>query len=178
MTAEAVVRTYLRAKDENRPHLMQLAFAETAKLEMEVETGTISFPPLSEGIESITKVLVRDFGQVYENVYTFCLTNPPPITSDKVFECRWVLGMSEKTSGAARVGCGRYHWSFQTGERRLVAERLGITIKIMQVLPPDYLNPIMQWLSELPYPWCPPQQCLKGMPEFAELQGVRSFIEQ
>jgi hypothetical protein len=50
------IQTYLRAKDENRPHLMKLVFAETAKLEMTVETGAISFPPLTSGVDAITQV--------------------------------------------------------------------------------------------------------------------------
>jgi hypothetical protein len=43
-TAEEVLTTYFRAKDENRPHLMQEAFSETATLEMIVKTDAISFP--------------------------------------------------------------------------------------------------------------------------------------
>ncbi|NTV56490.1 MAG: hypothetical protein HGA74_04315, partial [Deltaproteobacteria bacterium] len=46
---------YLRAKDQNRPHLMRWAFTDTATLNMIVKTEAISFPPLSNGIESITE---------------------------------------------------------------------------------------------------------------------------
>jgi hypothetical protein len=177
MTAQAVVRTYLSAKDENRPHLMRLAFTETATLEMTVEAGTIAFPPLSQGLDAITKVLVRDFGQVYENVYTFCLTNPPSATSQSFWKCRWMVGMSEKASRAIRVGCGDYDWTFAAKEGGL-AERLGITIKLMQALQPACLRPIMQWLSDLPYPWCPAEQVLSGMPDFVELAEIRKFIQR
>ena len=69
------IQTYLHAKDENRPHLMKFVFAETAKLKMTVETETISFSPLANGVDAITQV-IRDFGQVYENVYTFVLRIP------------------------------------------------------------------------------------------------------
>jgi hypothetical protein len=82
------IQTYIHAKDENRPHLMKFAFAETAKLRMAVETDTISFPPLTDGIDAITQVL-RDFGQVYENVYTFCLGDPPKGNVDK-YTCPWI----------------------------------------------------------------------------------------
>ena len=75
-TPSEAIQTYLRAKDENRPHLMKRVFAETAELEMTVETDAISFPPLTVGVDEITRVLVRDFDQINENVYTFCLTNP------------------------------------------------------------------------------------------------------
>jgi hypothetical protein len=175
-TRSEAIQAYLRAKDENRPHLMKLAFAEGAGLEMTVETDTISFPPVTKGIDAITQVLVRDFGQVYENVYTFCLTTPPSST-DGIFRCRWMVGMSEKASGAIRVGCGYYDWSFQISEPHLV-EKLGITIKMMEVLPSDYLRPVMGWLPRLPYPWCPTSEATKGMPDLAALEEVRKFIDQ
>jgi hypothetical protein len=170
------IRTYLRAKDENRPHLMKLAFAETAILEMTVETGAISFPPVTEGIDAIAKVLVRDFGQAYENIYTFCLTNPPS-GNDGSFRCRWMVGMSEKASGAVRVGCGYYDWSFQIAEPHLV-ERLRITIKMMKVLPPENLGPVMGWLFKMPYPWCLASEAIKAMPDLAALDEVRTFIDK
>jgi hypothetical protein len=44
--------TYIRAKDENRPHLMPNVFTPDARLEMRVETGNISFPPASKRIEA------------------------------------------------------------------------------------------------------------------------------
>jgi hypothetical protein len=175
-TRSEVIQAYLRAKDENRPHLMRLAFAEGAELEMTVETGTISFPPIASGIDAITQVLVRNFGQVYENVYTFCLTEPPS-GNRGIFRCRWLVGMSEKSSGTVRVGCGYYDWSFQCAEPHRV-ERLGITIEMMEVLPSDDLRPVMDWLPRLPYPWCPAGEATKRMPDLAALEQVRRFIDQ
>jgi hypothetical protein len=49
----SAIQAYIRSKDENRPHLMPGAFALDAHLEMKVETGNISFPPASKGIEAI-----------------------------------------------------------------------------------------------------------------------------
>jgi hypothetical protein len=170
------IRTYLRAKDQNRPHLTKFVFAETAKLEMNVDTGTISFPPLTNGVDAITKVLVRDFGQVYENVYTFCLADPPKGDTGK-YRCPWLVGMSEKASGSVRVGCGHYDWSFETSEPYLV-DGLTISIKMMEVLPSEYLHPVMGWVSELPYPWCPSSEAIEGMPDVAALEEVRKFIHQ
>ena len=170
------IQTYLRAKDENRPHLMKFVFAETAKLEMTVETGAISFPPLTNGVDAITKVLVRDFGQVYENVYTFCLADPPKGNTGK-YRCPWLVGMSEKASGSVRVGCGHYDWSFESSEPYLV-NGLAITIKRMKVLSSEYLPPLMGWLPRLPYPWCPASEAIKGMPNLAALEEVRKFIDQ
>src|SRR5213593_1987385 len=144
-TAQEVIGTYIRAKDENRPHLMKRAFAEDATLEMVVKTGTISFPPHASGLESITDILVRKFAQNFENVYTFCLA-PPPQGQHSSFSCKWLVGMSEKETRRVRVGCGRYDWLFQSKGPRL-AQRLTITIELMQVLPPERLPSVIAWLS-------------------------------
>jgi hypothetical protein len=175
-THSQAIHAYIRAKDENRPHLMKRAFAETANLEIIVETGVISFPPLSRGLDAITQVLVRDFGQRFENVYTFCLAHPPK-SDDGRFSCHWLVGMSEKKSGAVRVGCGRYDWLFETNDPCLV-ERLKITVNDMQVLSPDCLRPVMDWLSNLPYPWCPADEAINGIPDLAGLKPIFNFIDR
>jgi hypothetical protein len=111
MPSAQAVEIYIRAKDENRPYLMERAFAENAILEMIVNSGTISFPPISIGLQSISDVLVRRFAQTHENVHTFRLAAPP--RNDEVnFSCDWLVGMSERTvvgfgpmvHGASRVG--------------------------------------------------------------------------
>ncbi len=168
------IETYIHAKDENRPHLMRRAFSESAVLEMHVKTGTISFPPRSHGVGEITRVLVRDFGQAYENVYTFCLARKPRDTGAN-FRCRWLVGMSEKASGNVRVGCGRYDWAFQTEPPGLV-EKLTITIDIMEMLSPDHLDPVMAWLSELPYPWCEARTALKTGPKSLALEAIFEYL--
>jgi hypothetical protein len=168
------IQNYIYAKDKGRPHLMKNAFAETADLEVVVETGAISFPPLSRGRDAITKVLVRDFGQSFENIYTLCLARPPR-NDGTSFSCSWMVGFSDKKSGAVRLGCGHYDWLFQTSDPSLV-ERLKITVKFMLVLSPDSLYPLMHWLSKLPYPWCPPAEALNEMPKLAEIKSVFDFI--
>ncbi len=171
---EESIVTYLRAKDENRPHLMAQAFAEKATLEMVVKTGSISFPPISEGLESISDVLVRRFAQSYENVRTFCLAEPP--RSDAVrFSCDWLVGMSEKESRTVRVGCGRYDWLFRSQAPRLV-EQLTITIEVMQSLSADKVSSVMNWLSRLPHAWCSAQVVLASAPALDELKPVRHYI--
>ena len=168
------IGAYIRAKDQNRPYLMRHAFAETATLRMIVKTGAISFPPLSKGIEAVTEVLVRRFAQSYENVFTFCLEAPPEEGAGS-FSCNWMVGMSERETGAVRVGCGRYDWQFQTGEPFLTRE-LTITIEFMQILPPSTLEVIMDWLSGLPYPWSPAQAAVMGAPEVEGLAVILDYI--
>jgi hypothetical protein len=167
---QEAVETYVRAKDENRPYLMERAFAQDVALEMIVESGTISFPPISSGFESVCDVLVRRFGQMYENVHTFCLASPPK-EHQHIFSCGWLVGMSEKESRAVRVGCGRYDWLFQPDAPYLVS-KLTITIEQMQSLSPMRLAPVMRWLNQLPYPWCSPQDVTGSMPALEELQPI------
>ena len=168
-----LIHTYVRAKDGNRPHLMASAFSATATLEMQVETGAVSFPPMTQGLEAITDVLVRRFGQRFENVYTFCLGKPAPDV--QTFACDWLVGMSEKASGNVYVGCGRYDWTFAE-EPQLRITHLLIRIESMQVLPPSELNAIMGWLSRLPYPWCPAAELASAAPADPSLACIVQFI--
>lgn len=172
--AQEAVETYIRAKDENRPYLMKRAFAADATLRMIVDSGAISFPPSSVGLESISDVLVRRFAQTYENVHTLCLATPP--RDDAVdFSCDWLVGMSEKDGRRVRVGYGRYDWLFQLQPTYLI-ERLTITIHQMESLAPSCLAPVMNWLAGLPHPWCTAQAALAGIPSLEGLQLIRHSL--
>lgn len=171
----ASIAAYIRAKDQNRPFMMRRAFAPDAVLKMNVKTTAITFPPLSVGIDSITEVLVRRFAQSYENVLTFCLGDPPGDEA-RSFSCGWMVGMSERETGAVRVGCGRYDWQFQSAEPFLARE-LTITIELMQILPPRTQEAVMDWLSDLPYPWCSSQRAIANAPQLEGLGGILDCIE-
>lgn len=175
-SAREAIEAYVRAKDDNRPWLMQYAFAEDASLDVTVRAGAMSFPPASRGLASISEVLVRRFAQAYENVHTFCLASPPPDDA-LAFSCAWLVGMSEKDSGAVRVGCGRYEWVFKPGATRQV-ERLAIDIDVMETLAPASVVPVMSWLSQLPHPWCSAAMALSDIAALADLQRVRRYLER
>jgi hypothetical protein len=175
MQDEAIV-AYIRAKDENRPWLMEQAFDQDATLAMVVKSDAISFPPITNGREAITQVMVREFGRTFENVRTLCFCSPPR-SSDTNFSCRWLVGMSAKDGGAIRVGCGRYDWSFRTQAPRL-ATRLEITIDVMQILPGNNLSSVMSWLFALPYPWCPLQTAFETAPHLEQLKPLREWAHE
>jgi len=158
---------YIDAKDRNRPHLLARAFAPTAVVEVVVRTPTISFPSPVTGIEAIADVFVRRFATTYENVYTFCLASPPDDDA-AAFSCDWLVVMSEKESGAPRVGSGRYDWLFTRDTRRLV-EKLVITIDVMQKLDAGGLRALMDWVTALPYPWCPPALAVESAPNTVDI---------
>lgn len=169
-----LIHNYILAKDGNRPYLMKNSFAEHAVLEMVVSPGTIAFPSLTTGVEAMMDVLVRQFGKTYENIYTLCLANPPQKTGDS-YACKWLVVMSEKESGAVRFGAGNYDWLFQKEEPYLV-EKLTITIKLMQTLPKETLDSFMDWISNLPYPWCPVEIAINNTPKVDGVQAVIDYI--
>ncbi|MGH9811345.1 MAG: hypothetical protein ACRD9W_29575, partial [Terriglobia bacterium] len=157
---------YIHGKDRNRPHMLGHAFAPTATVEVIAKTPTISFPSMVTGLDSIADVFVRQFARTYENVYTLCLCSPPSDDSP-AFSCDWLVGMSEKESGAVRVGCGRYDWSFEPDSR--LVEKLVITIDVMQKLGPGRLRPVMDWVTAMPYPWCPADVAARSARQIADL---------
>src|SRR5690606_1361432 len=114
LSTASVMRNYLHAKDENRPVYMTRAFARDAVLKMTLRTQAIAFPPEAHGLDAITETLVRTFGHTYENVFTFYLAHPGEAATLDAYACDWFVGMTERSSGQVRVGCGRYDWEFQT----------------------------------------------------------------
>ncbi|AHL34072.1 hypothetical protein CD58_14640 [Pseudomonas brassicacearum] len=172
-TPQLSIQQYITAKDGNRPHLLDQAFAAEAILDMIVRTGSISFPDHVEGRAAIGDVLVRRFGQTFENVYTFCL-GAPPATDANVFQCKWLVAMSDKNSGEARVGCGVYDWQFDPTSK--LAERLTITIEHMKTLPATDLPAIMAWVSRLDYPWCNTEATATNVPDSSELHDVIQYV--
>src|SRR5215813_5791887 len=159
MPSDAITN-YILAKDGNRPFLLKQAFAEDAELEMVVNTDAISFPSSAKGVAALEEVVVRKFGVDYENVFTFCLSEPPAGLC-RHFSCHWLVGMSARENGQIRVGCGRYDWYFSSDGR---AEKLVIVIDVMKVLGPEELSASMNWLSALAYPWCSAGEALNRIP--------------
>lgn len=172
---EELVTLYLHAKDENRPHLMARAFAPQATLEMLVKTDLIAFPAKVQGLDAITDVLVRQFGRTCENVYTFCLWNEHRHDAPGRLSCDWMVGMSLKDGGELRVGCGRYDWKFQSTPPYRV-EGLRITIERMQLLESHQVQPVMGWLSGLPYPWCAAEFAAERAPALEALAPMLRYI--
>ena len=171
----AAISSYILAKDQNRPHHMPEAFTAQARLTMDVQTDTIRFPQTTQGREGITDVLVRHFNQTYENVYTFCLGEPPAAPVPR-FVGGWLVVMSEKSSGRLRTGSGTYTWTFDAASG-LVSD-LVITIEGMLVLPPELVPEAMAWASALPYPWCPLGTAQATMPAAPELDGLRALLRR
>jgi hypothetical protein len=173
-TPSHAITNYILAKDGNRPFLMRQAFAENAELEMIVKTDAISFPSMTKGVDGLAEVIVRRFAQDYENIYTFCLSEPPTPALTH-FACHWLVGMSVRSDGQIRAGCGSYDWHF--GRDGLV-EKLVIAIEVMKVLPAAELSASMNWLSALPHPWCGAGEALRDMPALDGLAEIKAYLQQ
>ena len=172
LTPEAALRTYIHAKDENRPHLMARAFSPDAHLVVQLRTNNIAFPSCTRGRGRIADVLVSSFALAYENIYTFCMDRPPPHAD--TFSCNWMGAMSEKGTGRARVGCGRYDWGFEAGTG--LAVRLGIAIEAMEILPPTEADAVFAWVEPLAYPWADAAQVCASAPELPSLKPVLDYL--
>lgn len=164
------IETYIHAKDGNRPHLIRHAFTADAELAMKVKTDEISFPSTVKGADGIAAVLVSQFALRYENVYTFCMGMPP--RDETAFRCDWLVCMTEKETGAARVGFGAYEWVSRDGAG--LVSKLEITIEEMKNLPRESGGVILEWASRLPYPWCAhdlPAESAPAVPALEEIVG-------
>lgn len=168
------IEKYILAKDGNRPDLLRQAFTAEATVKMLVHTDTIAFPPDVEGFEAIADVLVRRFNQTYENIYTFCL-GEPPLAGALAHTCKWLVGMSVKSTGEVRVGCGEYHWQFDP--RSGLVSHLSITIEHMQVSPATELVPVMDWLQPLGYPWCQADEVIAQAPPLSHVAPVIEYLK-
>jgi hypothetical protein len=172
---EAVLRGYFHAKDENRPHLLEDVFASNAELVIRNQSTNISFPAFTQGRAAIVGVLVRDFALAYENVYSFYLRRPEPGVRE--FSCPWLVGMSERSSGEVRVGCGTYDWTFEP-EAPNMATRLVVTIESMQALSPTESKRVFAWLRTQNYPWSSPEAALRNIPANAALSSIAQFLNR
>ena len=166
------IESYILAKDGNRPHLLMDAFAHDASLAMTVKTDAITFPQETQGRDAIAAVLVSDFALKYENVYTFCV-GAVPADDQHAFSCDWLVCMTEKSTGAARTGYGRYDWTGDVQSSRVT--RLHITIEEMATLPAAQADSVLRWASRLPYPWCAREALKENAPD---IETIRRIVTQ
>ena len=135
------------------------------------------------------KALAHGHGPAMEGAVGHALRRRPiPKTTPELVWCCGLAGDVEARLGEAawftmpvhwwgmvRVGCGRYDWLFQP-QGQCLAQRLTITIDLMQSLPPTSLAVVTDWLSKLPYPWCSARNAASGTPALHELQPIREYL--
>lgn len=149
---QKLIEQYINCKDNGRSELMAEVFTEDAVLTMKVESPNISFPAETKRIQAIKKVLVDDFNQQYQDIYTYCFDDTL-FFKEQFCHCNWMVVMTDKHSAEVRLGCGRYDWQFKAGPVALV-QSLEINIEQMQILEPPVSQQIYQQLKSINYPWC------------------------
>ncbi len=169
---QMLISQYIKAKDNNKPHLMKSVFSQQATLEMIVQTDNISFPAKVTGVNQITQTLVSEFNTTYENIYTLCLTDTvQQKVEQNQLNCRWIVCMTEKTSGSLRLGYGDYQWNFEKNAPGL-ANHLVITIEHMIILPQALQPKVLSWFDKLPYPWALSSELQATMPDIELLSDT------
>lgn len=168
---QELVSRYIKAKDNSKPHLMTAVFTQQATLKMVVKTDNISFPADVSGEEQITQTLVSEFNSTYENIYTLCLSDTLR-QAGKTLNCRWLVCMTEKSSGALRVGCGDYRWRFE-GDAPALANELTIVIETMVMFPHQARSEVIHWFDRQPYPWVLSSEMLQTMPDIKQLTELK-----
>ncbi|UUW72787.1 hypothetical protein [Pseudomonas oryzihabitans] len=167
------IENYIRAKDENRPDLLRHAFDVNATAALTINTKNISFPGVLYGLPDISETLVRRFNQTYENIYTFCIGDAP-LKRATSHTSRWLVGMSAKDSKEVRIGCGLYEWSFDSESGHVTY--LHIRIDRMQTGPVYELEPLMDWLRTLDYPWCEGRSLASQAPRLSALEDILPYL--
>ena len=175
LSPETVLRNYVHAKDENRAHLLDAVFTADAVLEVHNQSSAIAFPDLTQGREAVAGVLVRQFGQTYENVYTFYLDRPAATV--RAFSCGWLVAMTDKATRGVRLGCGRYDWVFDPAPPHL-ARRITISIDAMEVLPASAWAQTWRGLQRLGYPWTTAAEAAAALPDEAMLAPVLEHLRR
>jgi hypothetical protein len=94
-----ILEGYFCAKDGNRPHLIARVFTPDARLEINNASASITFPAVTQGMEDIADVLVRQFGRTYENIYSFYLSvyQPAPRATALVISIQAMQVLNETT---------------------------------------------------------------------------------
>lgn len=143
------VNGYLKAKDENKPNLMESIFEEDAVLIMNVQSQNIDFPSRVQGCAQISKILVEDFAVQYEDVYSFCLEESLHITNDEL-SVDWFVCMRDKKTKDLKLGQGKYKWQFNSNKK---VKLLEIDINKMHILLKKQSSKVFEWINKIPTKW-------------------------
>lgn len=181
---------YVQGKDNNQPDLMETVFSQDAVLKMLVNSEAIDFPSEVIGLEGITQTLCTQFNERFEKVRTLCFLDTV-LRSNNLINCRWLVGMISKETGALHCGYGEYHWTFEKDYSPLSlhqVKKLTIVIEDMVTLALDSSdssqvetqlaqhNAMLAWLSSCTYPWAISHDALANMPEIEALKGIKKGV--
>jgi hypothetical protein len=148
-TAEALLNQYIEAKDNNRPEIIDDAFASDAWLTISLDTDAISFPSRTEGAQAIARTLVSDFARSFDRCRTYYIGDSQS-WHDGAMTLPWLVAMRETAAGKLRVGRGYYRLGFTAGDRTQIAS-LHIHIDRMDVIDDPGAQALAELHDALPY---------------------------
>lgn len=172
-----LITAYIQAKDENRPWYLTKVFSSDAVLEMKVESDVIDFPAEVFGREAIPDILVKNFSQTYDNVFTFVFDDSVTYDGMKL-SCMWLVIMTKKDDGSLRVGYGKYTWYFKPNSNQFLVPKLRIEIISMNEFPLSFMDSIYNCVEVMPYPWIQKSDCKKlvhSIPDLSDLIASLDF---
>ncbi|NIB43639.1 hypothetical protein HBA55_28785 [Pseudomaricurvus alkylphenolicus] len=171
----SIVRTYIRAKDDNKPHLARQIFSASSFVRVSWDRSLLPYPSELIGADDITTLLCQEFNQRFENIYTFCLSHPPDNTGSNIFHCPWLTTMTARKGAEVYVGCGTYEWLFTYNESAKV-NQLAISTDHMIRLKPRHQNEVLDWLGQAQYPWGNVGELLGTMPRLESLIAIQDWL--
>lgn len=172
---DTVVRTYLHAKDGQRPYLFGQVFTPDATFTSRFARPVDFYQDtVSEGLAAITDVF-RGLGAFCENIYTLYADDSIRIGDDGSLRFRWVVGMQERETGKVRVAWGDYRWTFTSDGTRSTA--LEVLMEQMPVLDPAEAPAVFGWLSTQPEPWCASGELAERSPRLPALDPLRAYFQ-
>lgn len=168
------IKCYIKAKDQNRPHLLSSVFTADATLKMQVDSENISFPQDTIGCEAITEVLVRQFSGKFENVYTLCTTDSIAVQENQLV-CDWYVFMTDKSDGTLRIGYGVYYWKFDNNSE--LVKHLTIRIDAMQIFDEKGAAKLFDTLDQLDDSWVYRQQLISLLLKLPNYAAIAAKIK-
>ncbi len=161
-TAEALLNQYIEAKDNNRPAIIDTAFAHDAWLTISLDTYAISFPSRTEGAPAIARTLVSDFARTFDRCRTYYISDSQS-WHDGAMTVPWLVAMRETVAGKLRVGRGYYRLGFFTADGQSRIASFHIHIDRMDVLDDPGAQALAALHDALPYPCLSPAELKAGV---------------
>ncbi|CAG9166067.1 hypothetical protein LMG23992_00679 [Cupriavidus laharis] len=150
-TAQALLNRYIEAKDNNRPEIIDEAFARDAWLTISLNTDAISFPSRTEGAPAIARTLVSDFARTFDRCRTYYIIDNQSWDGGAM-TIPWLVAMRETGAGKLRVGRGYYRIGFTEADEHARIANLHIHIDRMDVVDDPGAQTLAILHESLPYP--------------------------
>jgi len=175
-TAKQILDQYVSGKDTGKYQILETIFADSAEVEFEIRSDTISFPEKIHGKHEIARILSRDFNKKYERVRTYYLKSIDQ-ESETIDNQPWLVVMKEIGSDSTRIGTGYYNWSMLKTESSLKISKLKIYIHEMLALTDSKSTTLSEIQNKIEYPWPENLAVIEALSPYEALDAVTNYIK-